>query len=595
MPPSLSSLCNRMWIGKAHLGPHYGNAAIVRMGTVLALGDYAASRSQLLSFAEFGARAETDSLLFDLSYFKAKTESIISNEAQLILSSPPQNRTSEGVKMAMLSLRATVDTFATYPVLIQQELARVGWYECFGPGRVIIRQGHIPQNFYLILSGTTVVTKVSVNKQTGELFPKTVAFLKKGKYFGDVAILTSTKRNATVVCHDNVSLLAVSREDFLGIFLNNESREGPDFMKFLHKIHIFSGWPIEKLPYSNPRICVHTFFKPGTVITKDSKASSKIYVIKTGTVRVLKAMTPSKPHLPFKYFKFSTLHQGAFVKEDCTEQSLKQPATPMLYGFLRAGDSAWRTGWFEHRRKMMARDVRCNAVALFRHAGDSAWRTGWFEHRRKMMARDVRCNAVALFRLIALRLAGITGHSERYVAVCKMPKHLSINKNCDRKESIADNRQMQSGNKENMNSRSFSEEYLLPILQRDTSSKDLLHHPTSTNNSNVGSSKPTGTDRISEEDETSQIYIHIQTLRAGDVFGLAYAVFDDTLSMALVSDGAECIMISKEFFKKNMDDVYFAKLSTTVQPYPSKEMLQLKMQDYMNWKAYKRLLINSPY
>lgn len=49
---------------------------------------------------------------------------------------------------------------------------------------MVIRQGHIPQNFYLILSGTAVVTKVAVNEQTGELYAKTVAFLKKGKYFG---------------------------------------------------------------------------------------------------------------------------------------------------------------------------------------------------------------------------------------------------------------------------------------------------------------------------------------------------------------------------------------------------------------------------
>ncbi|XP_069059561.1 cyclic nucleotide-binding domain-containing protein 2-like [Pleurodeles waltl] len=440
--------------------------------------DYAASRAKLLSFAEFGASTETDTLLFDLSSFKAKKQSVISTEAQLILSSPPRSRTSEGVKLAMLSLRATVDAFARYPVLIQQELAKVGWYECFGPGRVIIRQGHVPQNFYLILSGTAVVTKVTLNKQTGELFPKTVAFLKKGTYFGDVAILTSAKRNATVVCHDNVSMLAVSREDFLSIFLNNESREGPDFIKFLHKIQIFSGWPIEKLPYSNPRICVHTFFRPGTVITKDSKASSKIYVIKSGAVRVLKAMTPSKPQLPFKSLKFTRLHQQPFVEEELE------------------------------------------------------------------------------------------------------PK----------------NKAMESNSETNVASHSFSEEeHLLPILQRNKLSNVQPQLSAPVNDSGEAPSRLTAKSRMLEEDGESQIYIHIQTLRSGDVFGLAYAVYDDTPSMALVSDGAECILISKEFFKKNTDEAYLSRLSTKVQPYPSKEMLENKMQDYINWKAYKTLLINSPH
>ncbi|CAM2095676.1 unnamed protein product [Caretta caretta] len=91
--------------------------------------------------------------------------------------------------------------------------------------------------------------------------------------------------------------------EFLNIFLNRESGEGPDFMNFLRKIELLSGWPVEKLPYNNPRICAFTFFRPGTVITKDSKASSKIYVINTGRLRVLKAMASSKPRLSLKSFR----------------------------------------------------------------------------------------------------------------------------------------------------------------------------------------------------------------------------------------------------------------------------------------------------
>ncbi|XP_069828093.1 cyclic nucleotide-binding domain-containing protein 2-like isoform X2 [Dendropsophus ebraccatus] len=261
--------------------------------------DYAASRTEPISFSEFvGSETESENLLFDRSLFKAKMEMVLSCEAKQILTSSPEKRTPEEAKLAMLSLRMTVSSFAGYPVHIQEKIARVGWYECFGPGRVIIRQGHVAQNFYLILSGTAVVTKVSRSKKTGEHFSKTVAFLKKGKYFGDVAILTNAKRNATVVCHDSVSLLAITRQDFLNIFLTSESQEGPDYLRLLESIDLLSGWPIQKLPYNNPRICVHTFYRPGTVITKDSKTSSKIYVIKSGSVRVLKAMTAPKSQPP---------------------------------------------------------------------------------------------------------------------------------------------------------------------------------------------------------------------------------------------------------------------------------------------------------
>ncbi|CAH2225520.1 Hypothetical predicted protein, partial [Pelobates cultripes] len=126
--------------------------------------------------------------------------------------------------------------------------------------------------------------------------------LRAGDIF-DVAILTGAKRNATVVCHDTVSLLAIARQDFLNIFSNSELQEGLEHIKFLNSIDLLSGWPVHKLPYNNPRICVHTFYRPGTVITKDSKASSKIYVIKTGLVRVLKSMRKVKVLSSLKAYK----------------------------------------------------------------------------------------------------------------------------------------------------------------------------------------------------------------------------------------------------------------------------------------------------
>ncbi|XP_075190100.1 cyclic nucleotide-binding domain-containing protein 2-like [Anomaloglossus baeobatrachus] len=418
--------------------------------------DYAASRSEPMSFSEYvGYETESENLLFDRSLFKAKMEMVLSSEAKQILTSPPEKRTAEETKLAMLSLRMTVSSFAGYPVHIQEKIAKVGWYECFGPGRVIIRQGHVAQNFYLILSGMAVVTKVSRSQKTGEHFSKTVAFLKKGKYFGDVAILTNTKRNATVVCHDSVSLLAITRQDFLNIFLSSECQEGPDYIHLLESIDVLNGWPVHKLPYNNPRICVHTFYRPGIVITKDSKTSSKIYVIKSGSVRVLKAMTAPKSQPP-------------------------------------------QTAYHLQRKDE--------------------------ELRSKSSAKEYE------------------DPSGNFIEV----------------------------------------EHLLPLLQKEKKLKE-------TERSSAATARQPLT-AVTDEN-ASQIFIHLQTLRAGEVFGLVYTIFEDTLGMALVSDGAECIVISKEFFKKQMNEEYIHKLSRQIQAHPTKEMLQQKMQDYMKWQTYKSHLV----
>lgn len=89
---------------------------------------------------------------------------------------------------------------------MQQKLVKVGWYEQFEAKRVIIRQGHKADNFYLILSGTAIVTVLDVDPKTGQSFSKTVAFLGKGNSFG--------------VSRENYILkISVTLINFLNIFI----------------------------------------------------------------------------------------------------------------------------------------------------------------------------------------------------------------------------------------------------------------------------------------------------------------------------------------------------------------------------------------
>ena len=54
---------------------------------------------------------------------------------------------------ALIALR-NFPTFAEFPLGMQQEIVKVGWYEKYQAQRVILRQGHRPLNFYFILSGS---------------------------------------------------------------------------------------------------------------------------------------------------------------------------------------------------------------------------------------------------------------------------------------------------------------------------------------------------------------------------------------------------------------------------------------------------------
>lgn len=74
-------------------------------------------------------------------------------------------------------------------------------------GKVIVKEGDTGDNFYLIESGEFKVTKHSI---PGEVCDR----LTRGSYFGEVALLTSKPRSATVTAVNGGTLLSVHRDAF---------------------------------------------------------------------------------------------------------------------------------------------------------------------------------------------------------------------------------------------------------------------------------------------------------------------------------------------------------------------------------------------
>ncbi|KAK7097143.1 hypothetical protein V1264_004162 [Littorina saxatilis] len=91
---------------------------------------------------------------FDAFAYRARREIQVSNEAKAILTMAPGTRSDEQRHVALVSLSQAVPEFGEFPRAMQEALVRVGWYECFEARRIIIREGHMADNFYLILSGS---------------------------------------------------------------------------------------------------------------------------------------------------------------------------------------------------------------------------------------------------------------------------------------------------------------------------------------------------------------------------------------------------------------------------------------------------------
>jgi len=81
----------------------------------------------------------------------------------------------------------------------------------YAPGEVIIRQGDLPDRFYIIIRGRAEVWHEGLSGRT-----HTVEFHAPGDYFGEIGLLHNSPRSATVRAADEgeVEVLALDREAF---------------------------------------------------------------------------------------------------------------------------------------------------------------------------------------------------------------------------------------------------------------------------------------------------------------------------------------------------------------------------------------------
>lgn len=104
--------------------------------------------------------------------------------------------------MIVVGLGQTISSFTEFPLQRQYALARIAILEEFERGRVILREGHRAEKFYLIVDGVSKfifhsfkssfmrifyqadVYKLRENPYTHTFSSRLVAVLKKGSSFG---------------------------------------------------------------------------------------------------------------------------------------------------------------------------------------------------------------------------------------------------------------------------------------------------------------------------------------------------------------------------------------------------------------------------
>ncbi|KAK7110991.1 cyclic nucleotide-binding domain-containing protein 2-like isoform X2 [Littorina saxatilis] len=508
--------------------------------------------TDMIDSNNFTENLKNQGLSFDPSYFKANKEISISNEVKSILNMPPASRSQEQIQTAMYGLQS-LPSFAEYPLHMQEKLAKVAWYEVVPPKRTIIRQGHYAENFYFILSGRAVVTILIRDPKTNESQVRTANFMRKGTSFGELALLHHSRRTATVTSQDTVQLLSIGREDFFDIFMSRQgSDEVPEHIRFISQLDFMKGWPLERL-LERPEHCLLNFFKRNMVIVKDSKESDWIYVIKSGSCEVLKQLNGVTPRLGIRKHEatldesFHLPHTGTSIRGPKVDTGLQRPRPQSnrsppgsllttededyfhLWGLAGTGRNSTQSSRSSPKTPIGGTSATPKATSLNnkRYSKESY-------SDKPLTGRphfELKTPAASSPRVSPLRLSG-------------------------------------------------------PRKQRPSSDSPTGSKPRSVPGSDVP--RPPGT--------PPPVFVRVSTQKPRDIFGLEQIRFHGNLdaqqtSVSLVSRGAECIMLSKDFFRRHANEMVKKNLQELVRPYPDEDTFQDSLQTKADWDLFKHTLI----
>ena len=96
----------------------------------------------------------------------------------------------------------------------------------FEDGDVIFRQGETGDRMYTIIDGEVELVRA---QDGGE--PETVAVLRAGDYFGEMALVADEPRNATARARGRVDVAAMARADFTALYAYV-----PDFQRLVENL-----------------------------------------------------------------------------------------------------------------------------------------------------------------------------------------------------------------------------------------------------------------------------------------------------------------------------------------------------------------------
>ncbi len=187
-------------------------------------------------------------------------------------------------------------------------------------GTEIIREGENADSFYLVCNG-----EVEVSKRTGLGGKSILSIIGAGTGIGEMGLLTSTQRTATVTAITDITYYKLNKEDFNEVVRNDsalynmlkEKSKGLENANKFRSLQPFALLPPEKMAAITSKLVERTCTQGEDIITQGEKGD-KYFIIKSGSADVHKLIFETEPE------KVATLKKGeGFGEEALITDSLR--------------------------------------------------------------------------------------------------------------------------------------------------------------------------------------------------------------------------------------------------------------------------------
>ncbi|XP_022100115.1 uncharacterized protein LOC110984339 [Acanthaster planci] len=379
--------------------------------------------------------------------------------------------------------------------------------------------------------------------------PRTVVYLNRGETFGELGLVNRERRKSTVISRDKVELLCIADADYTRIFMAGglQTLLDPNQSDFVRNLKFLEGWPIHLLA-ENPKKCVFSYFKRGDVLVKNSKKSDWILMVKSGSCSVMKLLHKKKTKEQKKRKESKT---GA---PDLTTEGKR---LSIREGTLENYQQRKTRDELEHFLK----DLNIHEEEPDNHEHPSASNVTAQNEAKEQVAQinseETNNDVKRVYGRRPDRPVFPSQHLN--VHLSRLPSYVATSG----QRVINENQQTQDSQQEK-------------------------RHP-----EQVGQRKTVATEIVDEivtkeDDGFEQIWVRVQTLTKGSYFGLSDMLFDAQPSFSVVSNGAECILMSKKFYREHATPKMLTRLRREEQSYPDDQELQRKLENKLQWESFKK-------